>query len=118
MSGSNEQEQGATPSGSGCQPTASAAIASSQSGIPSAARPISGALLDQLQDELREMAIELRSEARSNLIEDDDIRANRDLAELLEYIANNRPLLVRFGFTLRKHHPRHAAIRELTGGAA
>lgn len=36
MSGSNEQEQGATPSGSGCQPTASAAIASSQSGIPSA----------------------------------------------------------------------------------
>lgn len=81
-------------------------------------KPITDALLDQLQDELREMGIELRSEARACLIEDDDIRANRDLAELLEYVADNRPLLARFGFTLRKHHTRHAAIRELTGGAA
>lgn len=81
-------------------------------------KPITDALLDQLQYEMREMAIELRSEARACLIEDDDIRANRDLADLLDYVAENRPLLVRFGFTLRKHHTRHAAIRSLTGGAA
>jgi hypothetical protein len=81
-------------------------------------KPITDALLDQLQDEMREMAIELRSEARACLIEDGDIRANRDLADILDYVAENRPLLARFGCTLRKHHTRHAAIRALTGGAA
>lgn len=80
--------------------------------------PITDGLLDQFQDELREMAIDLRGEARASLIEDDDIRANRDIAELLDYVADNRPLLARFGCTLRKYHTRHSAIRALTGGAA
>lgn len=78
-------------------------------------KPITDALLDQLQDELREMAIELRSETGS-LVEDDDIRANRELAALLDEVAYNRPLLVRFGCTLRQHSTRHSAIAALTGG--
>lgn len=76
--------------------------------------PISDQLLDQLQDEMREMARGLQSEART-LCEDDDTQANRELADYLNEIAANRPLLVRFAFLLRKHATRHAALAELTG---
>jgi len=76
------------------------------------AEPITNALLDQLQDEMRDMAVNLRAEARV-LIEDDDVRANRDLADAMQYIADNRPLLVRFAFTLRNSKTRTDAIAAL-----
>lgn len=74
---------------------------------------VTDAGIDQLQDELREMARDLRGEAQT-MIEDDDVTANRDLSALIDEIANARPLLVRFAFLLSKHADKHSAIAELT----
>jgi hypothetical protein len=77
-------------------------------------KPISDKLLDQLRDEMRSMAVDLRSEARASC-EDDDATANKNLAWTLDELATDRPLLVRFAFLLRSHSTRHGALAELTG---
>lgn len=78
-------------------------------------RPISDKLLDQLSDEMREYARSLRFEA-ATLIEDDDAALNVQLSSLLEEVATDRGLLVRFAFLLRSHSSRASALAEITGG--
>ncbi len=85
------------------------------------AKPITDALLDQLEGELRQMADELRCEGRAfpgEAGEDDGVRASKELSEILDDVAACRPLLVRFAFTLRRNHDRHSALRVISGGAA
>lgn len=76
-------------------------------------RPISDPLLDQLQNELREYARDLRSEA-STSVEDDDAALNKSLAWMLDELATDRGLLVRFAFLLRSHATRASALAEIT----
>lgn len=86
-----------------------------------AVKPITDALLDQLEGELRQMADELRCEVRAFPGEtggDDGLCASSELSEILDAVAAYRPLLVRFAFTLRRNHDRHSALRLICGGAA
>lgn len=91
MKGSNEQEQGATPSGSGCQPSGpQPASQSSQSGIPSA---------DKRSFALRLLAEQLDTDAER-------------LA-----LADGRMATVSLGAALRAIEAQ-MLIAEITGGAA
>lgn len=83
--------------------------------------PITDALLDQLEGELRHMADELRCEVRmfpGEPGEEDGILASMELSKLLDSVAANRRMLTRFAFTLRRNHDRHSALLVITGGAA
>ena len=82
--------------------------------MQSANRPISDSLLDQLSDELRSYAIDLRSEARA-ACEDDDATLNKNLAWTLDDLATDRGLLVRFAYLLRSHSSRASALAEICG---
>lgn len=75
---------------------------------------ITDRLLDQLQDELREMATQCRSTARSS-VEDDDATLDKNLAWTLDELAGDRGLLVRFAYLLRQHSTRDGALAEITG---
>ncbi len=78
-------------------------------------KPITDALLDQLSDEMKMLAVESRS--RANVAcESDERQVEQDMAELMEYVAYNRPVLVRFAFLLRGNASKQSAIREITGG--
>lgn len=79
-----------------------------------ASKPITDALLDQLQDEMLEYARSLRAEA-SLSCEDDDATLNENLAWTLDDIATDRGLLTRFAFLLRSHSSRATALAEITG---
>ena len=75
-------------------------------------QPITDSLLDEFQDELREIAASFRASANA-ACEDDDMKADHDLAETVEYIAYNRPLLVRFAYMLRNHKTKASALAEI-----
>jgi hypothetical protein len=77
-------------------------------------KPISDSLLDQLQDEMREMARDLRAQSAA-ACEDDDAKLSRELAWMFDDVAGDRGLLVRFAFLLRKHSDKHGALAEITG---
>jgi hypothetical protein len=77
-------------------------------------KPISDNLLDQLSDELKAYAIDLRSEASASC-EDDDATLNKNLAWTLDDLATDRGLLVRFAYLLRSHSTRASALAEITG---
>lgn len=79
-----------------------------------AQRPITDRLLDQLQDELREYARDLRSEAAAS-VNDDDSTLNKNLAWTLDDLATDRGLLVRFAYLLRSHSTRASALAEIAG---
>jgi len=76
-------------------------------------KPITDALLDQLSAEMREMAIQLRSEARASC-EDDDATLNKNLAWTLDDLATDRGLLIRFAYLLRGNATRQGALKEIT----
>lgn len=76
--------------------------------------PISDKLLNQLQDELRAYAVDLRAEARASC-EDDDATLNKNLAWTLDDLATDRGLLIRFAYLLRSHSTRASALAEITG---
>ena len=69
---------------------------------------ISDQLLDQLRDELREVATSLRSRTRST--QTDNMGMDRELAFMLDDLAAERGLLVRFACLLREHASPSSAI--------
>ena len=75
---------------------------------------ITDGLLDQLSDEMKEIARNLQAEA-AIACEDDDAKLDRELAWMLNDVANDRGLLVRFAFVLRAHSSHHSALAEITG---
>jgi hypothetical protein len=78
-------------------------------------KPITDRLLDQLSDELKSYAIDLRSKAKA-ACEEDDARLDGTLAEMIDEFAIDRGLLTRFAFLLRSHSTKASALAELTGG--